>query len=224
MEPNRVISPIPVAARIVALFACLCMAGGIASARAVEPEMEPATGSSPIPCVERLHASLLEAMKRADELGYQGRFELLTPALRETFDLRFMASKSIGRRWKALSEEDQGRWHQAFGRLITANYAGRFEGYSGQEFETLGQESAAHDTMMVLTKITDPEDEDIHLNYRMRETDQRWRIVDVYFNGTVSELAMRRSEYSSMLKREGFEELLAAVDRTITDLSKGKVK
>ena len=58
----------------------------------------------------------------------------------------------------------------------------------------------------------------------MRETDQRWRIVDVYFNGTVSELAMRRSEYSSMLKREGFEELLAAVDRTITDLSKGKVK
>ena len=50
-----------------------------------------------------------------------------------------------------------------------------------------------------------------------------WRVVDVYLDGTVSELALRRSEYSSALKREGFDELVGSVETKIADLkSKGQ--
>ena len=191
----------------------------------LEPQTEAqAETSAPVRVVEQLHESLLEAMMNADELGYQGRFELLEPALQGTFDLNFMASKSVGRAWKRLEETEQTRWQRAFGRLIVANFAGRFEGWTGQAFETLGEESAAHETRMVLTKIVDPEGDDVDLNYRMQEQDEGWRIIDVYFKGTVSELAMRRSEYSSVLKRDGFEALIAAVDQRIADLSTGSVQ
>jgi phospholipid transport system substrate-binding protein len=59
----------------------------------------------------------------------------------------------------------------------------------------------------------------VKLDYRLRAADGDWKIVDVYLNGTVSELALRRSEYSSLIKREGLEALLAALDEHIDSLA-----
>jgi phospholipid transport system substrate-binding protein len=171
------------------------------------------------PSVEKLHAALLEIMRSADELGYVGRFERISPAVAETFDLPFMAAKSMGRHWKKLPETDQQRWLAIFTRHIAANYAGQFTGFSGEAFETLGEETAIRDTRVVRTRLTRPSDEAVQLNYRLREVSGEWRIIDIYLNGTVSELALRRSEYSSVLKREGFEKLLSTIDEKVKELA-----
>ena len=171
------------------------------------------------PSVEKLHAALLEIMRSAGELGYAGRFERISPAVAETFDLPFMASKSMGRHWKKLPETDQQRWLETFTRHISANYAGQFTAFSGEAFETLGEETATRDTRVVRTRLTRPNDEAVQLNYRLREVDGEWRIIDIYLNGTVSELALRRSEYSSVLKREGFEKLLETIDEKVKELA-----
>lgn len=182
------------------------------------------TEASPVQVVERFHATLIDAMKRADELGYQGRYDELSPVLEQSFDLDFMAEKSVGRHWKRLDPESQRRWLDLFVRLTTANYAGRFNAFTGESFETLGEEPAAHETVVVRTKLVLPKDEDVQLNYRLRQTPQGWRIVDVYLNGTVSELALRRSEYSSVLSRDGFDTLVAQLDEKVSDLQNGKVQ
>lgn len=172
------------------------------------------------PTVEKLHAALLEIMRSADELGYQGRFDTLTPVVDQTFDMPFMASKSVGRHWKTLPEADQQRWLELFRTHIKANYAGQFTGYTGESFETLGEEPAIRDTRVVRTRLTRPGEDDVQLNYRLREVDGEWRIIDIYLNGTVSELALRRSEYSSVLKREGFEKLMSTIDEKVKELAK----
>jgi phospholipid transport system substrate-binding protein len=168
--------------------------------------------------VENLHAAILDSMKRADELGFAGRYDRLEPVVDDTFDLEFMSSKSVGRLWKKLSPEDQVLWRNKFRDYLTANYAGNFNVYTGETFETTGEEPAARDTRMVLTRLNVPDDEDVILNYRMIQTDGRWRIIDIYLKGTVSELALRRSDFSVTLKRDGFDELAAAVDRKIAEL------
>jgi phospholipid transport system substrate-binding protein len=173
------------------------------------------------PAVERLHAALLGIMRSADELGYEGRFETLDPVVAETFDMPFMASKSVGRHWNELPEADQKRWLDVFARHVTATYAGQFTGYTGETFETLGEEPATRDTRVVRTRLTRPGEEDVHLNYRLREVGGKWRIIDIYLNGTVSELALRRSEYSSVLKREGFEKLVSTIAERVKDLAAG---
>ncbi len=175
--------------------------------------------STPARVVETLHAALIENMKQSDTLGYEDRFERLAPTLSASFDLDFMAAKSVGRTWKKLDEADRTRWLQTFERHTTANYAGRFKGYSGQHFEILGTEPAAHDTMVVRTKLINPSDDDVELNYRLRQTPSGWRIIDVYLNGTVSELALRRSEYASTLKRDGFEVLCTLVDSKLAEFA-----
>jgi phospholipid transport system substrate-binding protein len=73
--------------------------------------------------------------------------------------------------------------------------------------------------LLVRTKLSDPNGEDVTLDYRMREVGGRWKIIDIYLTGTVSELALRRSEYSSLIKREGFKALLAALDERIESLA-----
>ena len=108
---------------------------------------------------------------------------------------------------------------QTFTRFSIANYAGRFDGYSGQSFETLEQVPSTHGTVLVKTLLNDPGGELVRLNYRLRPVDGGWRIIDVYLNGTVSELALRRSEYSSLIKRNGFKALLAALDERIDTLA-----
>ena len=198
---------------LVAIAISLQAASAIAEATAATPH--PA-----VPVVEALHASMLDTMKNSESLGYSGRFEKLDAALGHSFDLAFMAQKAVGRNWKKFSPEEQTHWRTSFERLTAANYAGRFTGFSGQSFETLGVEPSSHDTLIVRTQLHNPDEgEIIVLNYRLRETPAGWRIIDVYLNGTVSELALRRSEYSSLIKRDGFQSLVDSVDRRVAELS-----
>jgi len=163
-------------------------------------------------------------MKDAKTLGYDGRFERLEPVINELFDIPFMAEKSIGRHWKTVDEENRAHLLATFERFTVANYAGRFTGYSGQLFETLRQQASKHGTVLVYSRLVLEDGEIIQLNYRLRPAeDDGWRIIDVLLNGTVSELALRRSEYSSLIQREGFTALMSAINERIDDLASGKV-
>jgi len=201
------------------LWTILLLGAGVALAEE-PPEAADASeaAESPSAIVEQLHAGLLESMKNADEFGFQGRFDHIRPVVENTFDLMFMGSKSVGRHWKKLSPEQQEEWLDKFTGFIVANYAGNFDGYAGESFETLGEQPAKRDTRVVLTELRVPSNDDVVFNYRLRETDAGWRIIDIYLKGTVSELALRRSDFSSTLKEKGFPELTAAVDRKIAEL------
>ena len=176
-------------------------------------------GEQPQALVDTLHSELLGVMKEADDLGYQGRFDRLSPVLGELFDIPFMAEKSVGRHWRKANDADRKRLLDTFGRFTAANYAGRFDGYSGQIFETLGTQSSTHGTVIVQTRLVQTDGDIVLLDYRLRSVNGNWKIIDVYLNGTVSELALRRSEYSSLIQREGFAALLAALDEKITTLA-----
>jgi phospholipid transport system substrate-binding protein len=71
--------------------------------------------------------------------------------------------------------------------------------------------------LLVRTRLVQPADENVELNYRLRQTPTGWKIVDIYLSGTVSELALRRAEYGSVLERDGFDKLVADLETKITD-------
>lgn len=171
--------------------------------------------------IETLHATLLGVMKDAQALGFSGRLERIRPVLLELYDFPFMAEKSAGLGWRDLDEAERTRLVDAFSRLAIATYAARFDHHDGARFETLGVEPASHDTVLVKTRILRASGEAVALDYRMRAEAGRWRIIDVFMNGTVSELALRRSQYSGLLKREGFDALLEAIEQKIAAQERG---
>lgn len=203
------------------VLAALCVAFVAAAAPA---GAEPASGGASA-VIDSLHAALLDAMKNADALGFQGRYQRLEPVLRRSFDLPFMAEKAVGRHWRELSEADQQRIRDVFARFTLSTYANRFDGYTGERFETHSEQPAPRDTVFVRTRLVRPDaKESIEINYRLHRTGDGWRIIDVLLRGTVSELALRRSEYSAVIQRDGFPALVANLERKIADLAAGKVE
>jgi phospholipid transport system substrate-binding protein len=175
---------------------------------------EAATGAARA-SVEQLYATLQDVMQRGEQLSYEERYAELDPVIRQAYDLPFMSAKTLGRYWKDLSEQDRERWVSTFSRLTVSTYADRFGEYSGQQFEVLAVEPSGHETLMVRTQIVPTDEKPVDLDYRLRGADGSWRIIDVFMNGTVSELALRRSEYSSVFKRDGFESLLSSLEEKI---------
>jgi phospholipid transport system substrate-binding protein len=183
-----------------------------APSRADETEASAAAARA---TVEQLYAALLEVMQRGEELAYEERYAQLDPVLQQAYDLPFMSAKALGRYWKGLSEQDRRRWISAFTGLTVSTYARRFDEYSGQRFEVLTVQPSRHETLIVRTQIVPVDEEPVELDYRLRGAEGDWRIIDVFMNGTVSELALRRSEYSSVFKRDGFEALLSSLEEKI---------
>jgi len=172
---------------------------------------------TPIATVERLNATLLEAMKEAEALGYQGRYEKLSPVLRETFDFPAMARVIAGSHWSSISEAQQQAFIDVFADYSVGVFADRFDGYSGERFEILGEQPARRGTVLVQNQIVKSDGEPVAINYltRPEKDGANWRIVDTILGGTASELATRRSEYDGIIDKLGIDALIQALkDKT----------
>jgi phospholipid transport system substrate-binding protein len=202
-----------------------------AEAPATAPAPAPAPAAAPAPAgaasavIDRFHAGLVDVMKQAKELGYEGRRQKLTPLVDASYDLAFMARTAAGRHWRTLDEAQQRRLVEAFSRMTIANYAGRFTGWNDDRFETTGEDDAGQGTRLVHTALHGGDGKTTHLDYRLRGgEDGRWRIIDVFLNGTVSELALRRSEYGTVIERDGFDALVASLEAKVAALEKGEAQ
>jgi len=181
-----------------------------------------AADSAPAQVIRTLHDTYKAVLTQAATLRYEGRYQKLAPAISQAFDFAFMARAVIGREWNDLPADQQTRWIQTFRNFTIANYAAQMDHDAGQVFEILGEQPGENDTTMVLSRVVEPKAETVNLNYRLRQTPDGWKIIDIYAKGTVSELALRRSEYTTVLKTSGIDALVALVDRKVADLAAGK--
>jgi phospholipid transport system substrate-binding protein len=181
-----------------------------------------AVESDAVRVVQRLNDALVGMLKDAETLGYQGRFERITPVVNESYDTPYMAEKSLGQGWKTLTDADRQRWIELSREFSAANYAANFDHWSGQSIELLGEERGDNDTTVVRTRIVDPKGDNVDMSYRLHRTPAGWQIIDVYLKGTVSELALRRADYSSVLARDGFEGLVTLMRGKLADLAAGR--
>lgn len=175
-----------------------------------------------IPLITRLNDALLSTMKSAGSLGYRGRYSKLEPVIRSTYDLTFMTRYSAGRHWRELSEAQQKSLVDAFSRLTVATYADRFDGYSGEKFKVTSEETPRTGNKLVHTELVKSDGEVIKLDYLLRQTAEGWRVIDVFLKGTISELATKRSEYSSALSNQGFDGLMTIFEQKIAGIQAAK--
>ena len=162
-----------------------------------------AAAATPTDVVEGFHSSLIEVLKGADQTKPTGRYQQLEPKVERAFDLPFMIRIASGTKWRDASDAERTALIDAFKRLSVATYAARFDSFSGERFETLGEQDGPNGTRMVLTRITRPGKDSVPITYVMRKLDDEWRAIDVIVSGGISELAVRRSEYNTILSEGG---------------------
>jgi phospholipid transport system substrate-binding protein len=172
--------------------------------------------------IEGLNAKFIEVMKNGPKLGYAGRYKEFEPALSAAFDFADMTRVSTGRYWKGLTDAEKSQLIEAFRRYSVATYASRFKDFSGEKFEVLGEEPALRDSTLVKNQIVTGNGEPIRIDYLMRPVaDGSMKVVDVYLKSSVSELAVRRSEFTSLLGKQGVNGLIAALKDKTAAMEKG---
>lgn len=162
-----------------------------------------AQGVEPIARVNTLYIALVETMKKAKELGPRGRYDKLLPVIKNTFDVAGMMQSAAGAGWDTASPAQRTLLVDAFLRMMTATYASRFDGFAGENFEVSPAIDQAPSDKLVRTRLVKTDGKTITLNYLMRRTAEGWKIADVYLDGTISELAARRAEFSGIMKSGG---------------------
>ena len=174
--------------------------------------------SKAVDVIKTFNTTLLESMKRADEIGFSGRYKLLEPIIKNSFALCFMAKKSVGRYWKTLQETRRKLLLDTYTTWSVATYARRFDEYSGEKFEVLSETKSAHNTVTVISTLRKSNEETIDFYYKLREIKGEWRIVDIQISG-ISQLANTRAQFVSVIKDKGFDDLISRLQNKIKFLS-----
>ena len=191
-----------------------CRAAALATGLGIAMIAYPGQAATPTggDTVQALYDALLGTMKNGRTLGESGRFARLEPVIRRTFDVPTMARLSVGSSWAPLSEAQRRQVIESFGRYISAIYADRFDSYAGQKLQVTGEQASAAG-ILVKSQIVKANGEPVNVDYVMRRNGDAWLISDIYLDGAISEVATRRSEFGTILRSEGIDGLIAALNR-----------
>ena len=173
--------------------------------------------------VRGFYDALLTTLRNGPTLGLSGRYARLAPVVDRVFDVPSMTRLAIGSSWAALSPAQQQQLVEAFRHYIAATYADRFDSYSGQQLQVTGERPNNGD-VVVQTKIVKSDGDTTTLDYLMRQNQGSWQVSDVYLDGTISQLAIQRSEFYSILRRDGVDGLVIALNRKVDLLGRGVAK
>jgi phospholipid transport system substrate-binding protein len=202
-------------------FRPLLLAAALAAATAPAAIVQAQASDPGAQTISAFDDALLDVMKQAKSLGVEGRYRKLEPAVTAAFDLPTMTRFAVGPTWGSIAPADQAALIKAFTRLTVANYAKNFDDFGGEHFSVDAQVQTRGPDKLVRSHLLSPKGKTVDLTYRMRQaSDGRWKIIDVYYNGSVSELTARRSDFGATIS-QGPQALLAKINALSDKLLKG---
>ncbi|MCA0199645.1 MAG: ABC transporter substrate-binding protein [Proteobacteria bacterium] len=199
------------------LLCCFVAFAASMPAHAVSVKDKPAA----VMVVEKLNAALLDNMRQGAMRNFAARKEKMAPVVQEVFDLETMTRISVGGGWQKLSEDERKKLTQAFAEWTIATYASQFKSWNGEAFIITDFTDPQKPDVMVNTEIKPKSGKATALNYRLRQkpaekNEGPWQVIDVLLDGSVSQLALRRSDFSGVFNSGGAPALIAHLN-ALTD-------
>ncbi len=173
-----------------------------------------AAASDPQDVVRGFYGVLLTNMRDGRTLGASGRLARLAPVVDRIFDIPAMTRLAVGNSWTNLSPAEQQLLIAAFRHYVAATYVDQFNTYSGEQLQVTGERPHGAN-VVVQTRIVKSNGDATRLDYLMRQDEGGPWISDVYLDGSISQLAVHRSEFHSILQREGIDGLIQALNRKV---------
>jgi phospholipid transport system substrate-binding protein len=171
--------------------------------------------------IQQLMDGLLHVMKAGVGTPFMTRFNMLEPIVDRTFDLGAILQESVGASWATLPPDQQAMLTEAFRRYTVATYVNSFDSFDGQRFVITPTLRAVGNEQVVQTQIVPKSGDSHELDYVMREGGTGWRAVDVLADGSISRVAVQRSDFRRLLARGGAQALADTLRSKSADLSDG---
>jgi phospholipid transport system substrate-binding protein len=175
--------------------------------------------------VAELNAGLLAEMKAGRGVPFEARYAQLAPVIERVFDLPFILRACVGLRWDEFAQADRSQLLNAFRSYTVSTYVANFDSYTGQRFVILPQQRDVGEKVVVATQIVPASGTPTRIDYVLRPEESEggvvWKAIDVMLDGSISQIAVQRSEFYGLLGNGGVARLIASLQRKTADLSGG---
>jgi len=166
--------------------------------------------------VDKLNAALIETMKNAKQLGYKGRAAKLDSVVKETHEFNSIAQIALGSHWKDLTDEQKKSFVDKLTELSVATYAAQFNSYAGEEFKYESEQGMKSNRVTLRYELVAPKEKPVKFEYVLGQSNNQWVIINIVVDG-ISDLALKKAQYTSVIEREGFDSLLNKLNQKIID-------
>lgn len=172
--------------------------------------------------IRDLSDALLQIMKAGHATPFAQRSAMLGPVIDRVFDLTAILRVSVGLSWPSLPAEQQQALLAAFRRYTLANYVSNFDNYNGQRFDVQPTpREMPNGRQLVMTRFIATSGETHQIDYVMHQNAGNWQAVDVLADGSISRVAVQRSDWRSLLSGGGAQALIQSLNKKTSTLSGG---
>lgn len=184
-----------------------------------------AAPDSAVGVVKGFQSGILDVLKKFDTLDIKGRYDLVAPLTKQNMHITLMAATASSPFWRSGSEAQKSDLVRAFHRMGASTIVTLFDEYDGEVFRIWRSRKTSGPTVLVDTKIGNPKDQDpTAVTYVTAKIKGRWWIIDVIVSGGISEVKVRKNEFSAVLQKGGLDELVKVLNVRADRLLSGKEK
>jgi phospholipid transport system substrate-binding protein len=147
------------------------------------------------------------------------REEKIRELLRKNFDLETIGRFVLSRYWRTATADQKSEYMSLFSEYVLKTYARRLGAYSNEKFKVTSSKPLGSRDAIVLTQITQQAaGQPITAGWRVRDTDNIYKIIDVMVEG-VSMAAAQRSEFDSIIQKQGLTGLIEILRAKVSAFS-----
>jgi phospholipid transport system substrate-binding protein len=196
----------------------LAAASGAPTVGATTPA---APGAAPLVApIRALNDALVAVMRAGKQMAFRDRFHILAPTVDRAFDLTAILRISVGLHWGDLDPAQQQSLAKVFRSFTVASYVANFDDYAGEQFEIAAVARTIGADQVVSTTLVPAQNGDaLRIDYVMRQEASTWKIIDVLSDGTISRVAVQRSDFRGLLAQGGAPALIASLEHKVVDLA-----
>ncbi len=175
--------------------------------------------------IEALDNALISVMKAGNQNhSFMQRYSMLEPVVQRAFNLPQILQSSVGAAWPQIPQAQQAQLLKVFTQYTVATYISSFRGYNGQSFKLMPQTQSVGAQKIVATELVPPSGAPTKLNYVMSNNNGEWQATDILFQGTISKVAIQRSDFSSLVSPGNASQLISMLQSKVSSLSNGSLK
>ncbi len=168
-----------------------------------------------------LYATLEKLMRAGQATPFPDRFAILAPVIDRVYDLETVLKVSVGLKWPSIDPASRSSLAEVFRAFTIASFVANFDKFEGERFDVLPDLRTVGADQVVQTRIVSASGEPIRLDYVMQPSDGGWRVTDVLLDGTISRVAVQRSDFRALLAHGDAGALIASLRRKVAHLSGG---
>ena len=154
--------------------------------------------------INELHESLI---KISDKTINSDNLAVIDDVVKNSYDLERMVKIIIGVDWRQTDTKTQKEFVNVFKRFISVNYFRRFNKIDELDFEHQTVKVIG-DKFKIASVILTADNEKIKIDYLLGFKNEKWKIFDVLLDGSISEVATKKSDFKKIIKEEGVSGLV----------------